>query len=352
MASRDMFTPASWKSLVEYQSLEAKELIAEMIHFSRIQTKFNNDVARMLLLDRLDTLRLTEYDLQTLTGSSWLNDQVIHGFIYYCLLQSGIDLTRVICFPSFLYSTLATRGYEGVKRWTRSGVDPALWDIFSAVFLIFPINLDNNHWMLALVDLKLGRTLIFDSLAKSKHELKQVFQFLHIFLNEEHKLCKRRPLPDYWTQGITNLNGKQPDGCSCGVYVCRYAELIVDVINTNGALTQSAVENCFAGESIKDMRVRISCTLSAHIQDQNHRLMLVRHIERNLVFVLASPYEIRRIGLNSLFHLHLPFEVVRQLATFLFTAIDDNSASDEDGVDDVVEVVERGEDDDSAGTDA
>lgn len=82
-------------------------------------------------------LRISRADLQTLTGLTWLNDEVIHLFggcleitsallqivnFYYNLVaaRSATDgRIKVHVFNSFFYSKLIQAGYGGVRRWTK-----------------------------------------------------------------------------------------------------------------------------------------------------------------------------------------------------------------------------------------
>lgn len=60
--------------------------------------------------------RLTLDDLSTLAYDSWLNDQVIN--MYGELIMESAD-SKVYFFNSFFHKQLMTKGYEGVKRWTK-----------------------------------------------------------------------------------------------------------------------------------------------------------------------------------------------------------------------------------------
>uniref|UniRef100_A0A3B4TKI5 SUMO specific peptidase 3b n=1 Tax=Seriola dumerili TaxID=41447 RepID=A0A3B4TKI5_SERDU len=60
---------------------------------------------------------LTMDDLGTLYGQNWLNDQIMN--MYGDLVMDSVP-ERVHFFNSFFYDKLRTKGYEGVKRWTKN----------------------------------------------------------------------------------------------------------------------------------------------------------------------------------------------------------------------------------------
>uniref|UniRef100_K7FNK9 SUMO specific peptidase 3 n=1 Tax=Pelodiscus sinensis TaxID=13735 RepID=K7FNK9_PELSI len=96
---------------------------------------------------------LTMDDLQTLYGPNWLNDQVRRSAR---LQGDGSFPPQVHFFNSFFYDKLRTKGYEGVKRWTKNV------DIFNKELLLIPIHLE-VHWSLISVDVKQKSITYFDS---------------------------------------------------------------------------------------------------------------------------------------------------------------------------------------------
>ncbi|CAN2389968.1 C-terminal catalytic domain, partial [Pristimantis euphronides] len=92
-------------------------------------------------------------DLGTLYGQNWLNDQVMN--MYGDLVMDAVP-EKVHFFNSFFYDKLRTKGYEGVKRWTKNV------DIFSKQLLLIPIHLE-VHWSLVCVDVAKRTITYFDS---------------------------------------------------------------------------------------------------------------------------------------------------------------------------------------------
>ncbi|KAB5515286.1 hypothetical protein PHYPO_G00250110, partial [Pangasianodon hypophthalmus] len=96
---------------------------------------------------------LTMDDLSTLYGQNWLNDQVMN--MYGDLVMDAAP-DQVYFFNSFFYDKLRTKGYEGVKRWTKNV------DIFQKKFLLIPIHLE-VHWSLVCVNVPQRTITYFDS---------------------------------------------------------------------------------------------------------------------------------------------------------------------------------------------
>ncbi|XP_043932943.1 sentrin-specific protease 3 [Protopterus annectens] len=96
---------------------------------------------------------LTMDDLGTLYGQNWLNDQVMN--MYGDLVMDTVP-DKVHFFNSFFYDKLRTKGYDGVKRWTKNV------DIFNKELLLIPIHLE-VHWSLVSVNVKEKKIAYFDS---------------------------------------------------------------------------------------------------------------------------------------------------------------------------------------------
>ena len=74
-------------------------------------------------------------------------------------------------------------------------------DIFSKRFVFFPMN-DNNHWTLAVADIRIKTLLYFDSLSRAREDKKKkgrdgkgFLRNLYRYLKDEHLLRKNTNLP-------------------------------------------------------------------------------------------------------------------------------------------------------------
>ncbi len=107
---------------------------------------------------------ITIRKLKCLRPRTWLNDEVIN--FYFNMLMSGLHREEgFYSFSSFFFVRLLdpnTGGYlyKNVRRWTNKV------DIFSKKKIFFPINIDNTHWTLLLIDLTVKTIFYYDSYRK------------------------------------------------------------------------------------------------------------------------------------------------------------------------------------------
>jgi Ulp1 family protease len=107
---------------------------------------------------------ITIRKLKCLRPRTWLNDEVIN--FYFNMLMSGLHREEgFYSFSSFFFVRLLdpNKGgylYQNVRRWTTKV------DIFSKKKIFFPINIDNTHWTLLLIDLTVKTIFYYDSYRK------------------------------------------------------------------------------------------------------------------------------------------------------------------------------------------
>ncbi|CCC72041.1 hypothetical protein NCAS_0J00620 [Naumovozyma castellii] len=155
-----------------------------------------------------DNLEINIRDFKTLAPRRWLNDTIIEFFMK--AIEKKTD--KVVAFNSFFYTTLSERGYQGVRRWMKR--KKATIASLNKIFV--PINLNQSHWALCIVDIKNKTIGYVDSLSngstatsfailtdvqnyviqESGNTLGQDFELIHIS-------CPQ-----------------QPNGFDCGIYVC------------------------------------------------------------------------------------------------------------------------------------
>lgn len=156
---------------------------------------------------------LTMDDLSTLYGQNWLNDQVMN--MYGDLVMDAVP-EKVHFFNSFFYDKLRTKGYEGVKRWTKNV------DIFSKQFLLIPIHLE-VHWSLVCVDVSKRTITYFDSQRTLNRRCPK-----HIakYLQAEAVKKERAEYVDGWN-GLFKMNvARQNNDSDCGAFVLQYCKFL------------------------------------------------------------------------------------------------------------------------------
>jgi sentrin-specific protease 1 len=71
------------------------------------------------------SLAIQKKDLRTLQGSSWLNDEVINFYAELIMDRAKKNpekYPKVHVFNTFFYHLLQTKGYAGVRRWSKKVV--------------------------------------------------------------------------------------------------------------------------------------------------------------------------------------------------------------------------------------
>ena len=125
---------------------------------------------------------LTTKDFATLKDGGWLNNSIIDAFLL--LLRERYTG----CFFFGTHFILNNYRYKKVKLWSGET------DIFAFDKIFFPINHNNNHWLCAVVFMKVKKIKIFDSLGQKEENstyAKKIFQYL----KDEHRDTKQKELP-------------------------------------------------------------------------------------------------------------------------------------------------------------
>ncbi|KAI1883255.1 hypothetical protein AGOR_G00243330 [Albula goreensis] len=154
---------------------------------------------------------LTQEDLSTLDNQNWVNDQVIN--MYGELIMEAVN-HKVHFFNSFFHRQLATKGYEGVRRWTKKV------DLFTKNLLLIPIHLE-IHWSLITVDVP-GKTINFyDS---QGIVFKRVIENILRYVTAEAKEKKQTVFQKGWKMAANKRIPQQRNDNDCGVFVLEYCK--------------------------------------------------------------------------------------------------------------------------------
>eukprot|EP00977_Amphora_coffeiformis_P004177 scaffold848_cov120-Amphora_coffeaeformis.AAC.5 len=131
---------------------------------------------------------------------------------------------RSHCFNSYFYPLLMGQGqgieHSRVHRWTKK-IQGSIFDAFDLVFV--PVNKNNVHWALLVIDMEKQEITGYDSLGWS---CRKYLKNLNKYLEEEHMVKKGKSLPKGWKITDTTIDKnlpRQDNGFDCGVFVCMYA---------------------------------------------------------------------------------------------------------------------------------
>ncbi|XP_029971043.1 sentrin-specific protease 5-like [Salarias fasciatus] len=153
---------------------------------------------------------LTLEDLLTLADQNWLNDQVMN--MYGELIMES-SCHKVHFLNSFFHRQLMTKGYDGVKRWTKKV------DLFSKSLLLVPIHLE-VHWCLVTADIGKKRICIYDSQGNA---VLKVARNILKYLITDAKEKKQAAFENGWTVSFDEKVPQQTNENDCGVFVLEYS---------------------------------------------------------------------------------------------------------------------------------
>ncbi|RMC02006.1 hypothetical protein DUI87_21168 [Hirundo rustica rustica] len=152
-------------------------------------------------------------DLATLEGQNWLNDQIIN--MYGELVMDAVP-EKVHFFNSFFHRQLVTKGYNGVKRWTKKV------DLFKKTLLLIPIHLE-VHWSLITVNIPSRIISFYDS--QGIH-FKFCVENIRKYLLTEAKEKNRPEFLQGWQTAVTKCIPQQKNDSDCGVFVLQYCKCL------------------------------------------------------------------------------------------------------------------------------
>ncbi|EDO15332.1 hypothetical protein Kpol_1011p2 [Vanderwaltozyma polyspora DSM 70294] len=175
----------------------------EIDRINKILNKNGNDI-----LAKYKTLEITLRDYKTLGPKRWLNDTIIEFF-----MQKIEEISpKTVAFNSFFYTSLSERGYQGVRRWMKRK-KVQITDL-NKIFV--PINLNQSHWALGMIDIPRKRIIYADSLSHGPNAMS--FAILSDLKNYVVEESKNAIGEDF---DLSHIDcPQQPNGFDCGIFVC------------------------------------------------------------------------------------------------------------------------------------
>ncbi|KAH8582918.1 ULP1 like chllamydin domain containing protease [Cryptosporidium sp. chipmunk genotype I] len=193
--------------------------------------------------------------VQCLRSQQWLNDELIN--FYFSMLQERNDRQvskgfkpKVWLWNSFFYTKLTSDQneetgycYKNVSRWTQR----KKIDLFDYDIVLLPINVNNVHWTLGVVNFRLGYIQYIDSLGGSfqNHlgctKMSAIFfQNMNRYIQDEY-LDKKKEIFPGQLKHFTSFSEPVPqqnNGSDCGVFTCMFAECISEGRSFDFDITQ------------------------------------------------------------------------------------------------------------------
>jgi sentrin-specific protease 1 len=185
---------------------------------------------KTVVVDKFN-IDITVGKLVCLRRNTWLNDEVVN--FYMAMLQerdarlwSAGDGARLPShyFNSFFMTKLLENGqynYGQVKRWSKK------FDVFALDRVFIPINLNNTHWVMAVVYVQKKEIHYYDSMSGSG---KRYLDAMLTWLVDEAREKKGQQLDKSQWKLIDREQNvpQQQNGYDCGVFSIMCADYVSD----------------------------------------------------------------------------------------------------------------------------
>ncbi len=170
-------------------------------------------------------------------ASDWLSDEDINGYLaLLCQSFYMVNPSKCWCINSFVVPVFISKLYEPNDYTNVSGRNELAYRILGKLpvecsRLIIPINIENVHWIIAVVLPALQTICLYDSfyikgsglVSSTTTQVSTSIEIynLCIFLRHYYQSI------DNWNIRLCSYNKPQPDTSTCGVYVRLAAEINV-----------------------------------------------------------------------------------------------------------------------------
>ena len=162
------------------------------------------------------SIDLSAGDVSKLYPGCWLNDVLIDAYFYLIHARAEAQgLLKVEGVSCFFFQAHETSRFKFIRSLCCK-------NIFKLHMLMFPVHVNNNHFILAVVNFQKKRIELYDS--KHGNHL-TILQYLLGFLIEEAKQQSEHAYLSGWTmEHLTSPH--QDNDVDCGVFVCTTAEYL------------------------------------------------------------------------------------------------------------------------------
>lgn len=235
------------------------------------------------------------------------------------LLRSTLDLTKVLSFSTFFFSTLMNAGpYKAYSKHVHRRDNPNTWALFDLEVIIIPLHITQNHQAVAFIDFCASKIAVYDSLDSQQSIYNDTFRAIRWFLDHQHRSVFNKNLGQQWKCEISRHSQKQNDGYNCGVYVCRYVELFIKSWQNGKSFPDASM--CFLDHDgphqLRGVIEHISRQTILLGRGNEYRCQgLIPNRSRHLLFVLNIPRTIPRFG--YLLISQIPVNIWKRLQEFI-----------------------------------
>lgn len=154
--------------------------------------------------------------LLTLRARIWFSDEIINAYMLLLSGRGNAGSTASYFMSSFFYAKFTSRKssrHALVETWSRD------YNTTGSVKIFVPVNVDDNHWFMIMIDVEGKRILSMDS---KNTDRKRARSNMLSWIGDEHK-AKSKPFDRVlWAHAKKNvpLQGNDDD---CGPFACLCA---------------------------------------------------------------------------------------------------------------------------------
>ena len=203
------------------------------------------------IIFRIGGTLIQRYNLSQLYHGNWLNDDIIDAYLQICNEKWNKSNS------SKLFDSHAIRNNNSIPKLLFGNKKKE--SIAEYQKLIFPVNINNVHWVLIVILVNECQIKIIDSLACSE-DVKSIAKGIQNALQHTKK-----------TWPIVTIEGGQSNSSDCGVFVIKAAEN--EIKNSHETINQS---------DIKDIRKSICLELLKYKFKDNG----INHILNTFYFII------------------------------------------------------------------
>lgn len=190
------------------ESSKGKKLVPSIGQQDLDQVEKNLRRQDNAILTNKDNIEVSVRDFRTLAPRRWLNDIVIEFFMHFIERETP----KSVAFNSYFYTNLSERGYQGVRRWMRR----KKVQIGELEKIFVPVNLNESHWALGMIDIPSKSIYYVDSLSNGPNALS--FAILNDLQNYVVEESKNSMGSDFMLKNLSCP--QQTNGFDCGIYLC------------------------------------------------------------------------------------------------------------------------------------
>lgn len=203
---------------------------------------------------------ITRRHVEILQDGHWLNDEIINAYLF--IVQHSLKSSKIACLNTYFHPKFTKEGISpGVLRWMGK---QAAQDLAHLDYLFIPVNLNNTHWALIAYQ-PARRTLSYlDSMLNRRAGMGLLEKYRPLLekLHQSPSPIGRSPSPKQSSSGLAaylavKLMGslslsepsakseltlripegqpQQTDGSSCGVFVCKWVQVLATTTSPNTA---------------------------------------------------------------------------------------------------------------------